>query len=191
MNWDMFTFRGHPVPRDLQAAREIAASSGFFSDEEIDVLGELVRETLKKGDASGYRFLFLAPRKTSVPVGFSCFGPIPCTRDSYHLYWIAVHAKQRGQGLGRVIIRETEERIRAAGGARIFAETSGRAQYQATRSFYRSAGYRQAARLEDYYQNGEDMIIYTIQLPETRASTREDSKSASSRRSRNDQGINA
>ena len=45
------TLRTAPLPEDVSAVREIIAATGFFSDEEITIAGELVEETLVKGDA--------------------------------------------------------------------------------------------------------------------------------------------
>ena len=53
---------------------------------------------------------------------------------------------------------------RAAGGRRLYAETSGRAQYRPTRRFYRRAGFRREARLRDFYAPGDDKLIFVKEL---------------------------
>ena len=158
----LIRFREEVQPSDLSTVREILESAGFFHDHEIEVAVELVRETLKVGPVEGYRFVFA--EMDGRTVGYSCFGPIPCTVGSYDLYWIAVHQSQRGRGVGRAILSLTEERIEASvgggGGRRVYAETSSRALYQPTRAFYERCGYRAEARMEAFYGPADDKIVY-------------------------------
>jgi ribosomal protein S18 acetylase RimI-like enzyme len=142
----------------MERVREIVSSSGFFSEAEIEVAVELVQERLNKGVESGYYFLF-AEQNQKV-AGYSCFGPIPCTVESYDIYWIAVQQKLRRSGLGVEILKNVEERIREMGGKRIYVETSSRQQYRPTRSFYSRCGYRREATLENFYSSGDHKVIY-------------------------------
>lgn len=146
------------LPRDRDAVRRIVASTGFFSDAEIDVAVELVDERLAKGPASGYDFVFADQGGRTV--GYACFGPIACTIASFDLYWIAVEESCRGQGLGRILLEDSERRIIAAGGRRIYIETSNRPQYLPTRGFYLRCGYREEAVLPEFYGPGDDKVIY-------------------------------
>ena len=102
LSFDEIIWREEPRSSDQDIVRDIVTSSGFFSKEEIDVAVELVQERLNKGVSSGYYFLF-ADRGEEV-IGYSCFGPIPCTTESYDIYWIAVQDKLRGSGLGREVL---------------------------------------------------------------------------------------
>jgi len=152
------TWREGPRPSDAERIREIFVSSGFFSKEEIDVAVELVQERLGKGLVSGYYFLFA--EKDDQVIGYSCFGPIPCTTESYDIYWIAVQNDLRRSGLGRKILERVEQKIREVGGKRIYVETASRDQYTPTRSFYMRCGYKEEATLRDFYSPGDSKIIY-------------------------------
>ena len=127
-------------------------------DAEIDVAVELVEERLSKGESSGYYFVFA--EQGGRVVGYTCFGPIPCTIASFDLYWIAVHDSCRGQGIGKALMRKSEELIAAMGGTRVYIETSFRAQYVPTRQFYFACGYQEAAVLADFYAPGDGKVIY-------------------------------
>jgi ribosomal protein S18 acetylase RimI-like enzyme len=155
---DNITWREEPRLADRRQVGEIVASSGFFSKEEIEVAVELVQERLNKGIESGYLFLFA--EKDRKVAGYSCFGPIPCTEESYDIYWIAVREELRGSGLGAEILERVEEKIRETGGKRIYVETSSREQYKPTRSFYSRCGYRKEATLKNFYSPGDDKVIY-------------------------------
>lgn len=153
---------------DVQAVREIVASTGFFYDHEIAVAVELAQEALDKGaEASGYHFLFMdAAGARGRAIAYACFGPIACTVGSWDLYWIAAHSDHRGKGMGRLLLRTSEERIRAMGGRRVYIETSSRPLYEPTRGFYLACGYAEEARLAEFYGPGDDKIIYSRALAE-------------------------
>ncbi|MDD5169105.1 MAG: GNAT family N-acetyltransferase [Syntrophales bacterium] len=152
-------FRQTACPSDRTAVRRIAESTGYFSGAEIAIAVELVDEWLSGGrEKSGYHFLF-AENGDDV-VGFCCFGPVPATLCSFDLYWIIVRDDFQGQGAGRELLSMSESSIQAAGGRRIYVETSARDQYEPTRRFYEAQGYRQAAFLPDFYASGDAKIIY-------------------------------
>jgi len=152
-------------PEDPASVRRITESSGFFSAPEIDVAVELVQARLFRGAGSGYHFLFAdAEAPIGGTVGYSCFGPIPCTQASFDLYWIAVHDGHRGSGLGKSLLAESEAVIRRMGGRRIYVETSSRNQYQPTHIFYTRMGYLQQALIPDFYGPGDGKIIYVKEL---------------------------
>jgi GNAT superfamily N-acetyltransferase len=137
--------------------RRIVESTGFFHPGEIDVAVELVDERLAKGPASGYHFIFADHEGETL--GYACYGLIACTLASYDLYWIAVDKTRQCRGLGRRLIEESEHLVRAAGGQRIYVETSSRAQYAPTRTFYERCGYRQEAVLHDFYAPNDHKVV--------------------------------
>jgi GNAT superfamily N-acetyltransferase len=138
--------------------RGIVSSTGFFSAAEVVIAVELVEDRLAFGDPSGYFFVFA--EEAGRALGYTCYGPIAGTAESYDLYWIAIHRDHQSRGLGRVLMSETERMIRSAGGRRIYAETSGRPQYEPTRVFYERLGFRRETRLKDFYAPGDDKVFY-------------------------------
>ena len=151
-------WREQPRPSDIHHVRDIVVSSGFFSQAEIEVAAELVQERLGEGIESGYHFVFAGQDRELA--GYACYGPIPCTVESYDIYWIAVQQELRRSGLGVKILKRVEEKIRGMGGKRIYVETSSREQYRPTRSFYTRCGYRKEATLVDFYSPGDHRVIY-------------------------------
>lgn len=143
---------------DIAAIRKIVASSGFFTADEIKLATELAQEAVEKGTAGGYEFL-LAEISGEVSA-YTCFGSIPATESSYDLYWIAVHNNYRGSGIGSTILNQTELRIKAMGGNRVYIETSSTPLYQPTRQFYLKNTYRLETCLEDFYRQGDGKCIY-------------------------------
>jgi D-alanine-D-alanine ligase len=143
---------------DCDTVRQIVEATGLFRAAEVDVAEELVQARLDKGAASGYEFVF-AEQKGEV-VGYVCFGKDMNTVSSFDIYWIAVEPSQQGQGIGQILLEEAERQIAAAGGTRIYLDTSHRADYQATRGFYERCSYQLATVLEDFYAPGDSKAIY-------------------------------
>lgn len=156
------TFREAVRPEDLEAVGRILSHTRFFTAEEQEIGISLVNEHLLKGPDCGYLFLFAQEDETTL--GYSCYGPIPGTVNGYDLYWIAVDPSARHRGLGRRLLTETENRVLALEGARLYAETSSSVLYEPTRAFYERNGFFLEGRLTDYYAPGDDKMLYTKRL---------------------------
>jgi D-alanine-D-alanine ligase len=152
------TYRETVADTDPASVRAITESSGFFYPDEIDTAVELVEERLAKGIKSGYHFIFA--EEAGRTVGYSCFGPIACTKSSFDHYWLAVSNDARCRGLGTALIGATERAIAGLGGTRIYLETSSRPLYDPTRGFYAARGYALEAVLRDFYGPGDSKVIY-------------------------------
>lgn len=152
------TLRSQVAPSDRDAVRQIVEATGFFRPDEVHVAVELVDETLTKGEAAGYYFIFV--EVDGKVAGYACYGPIACTLGSYDLYWIAVGTNYQGQGLGQILLREAERQIMERGGRHIYIETSGRPQYTPTRAFYERCGYEVVAVLPEFYDREDDKVVW-------------------------------
>lgn len=149
-------------PDSPQHVRDLVEATGYFLPAEVDVAVELVDERLARGPASGYHFVFTECEGKLA--GYACYGPIACTVGSFDLFWIAVHPQYQRLGLGRQLLSDVESRIAAAGGQRVYVDTSGKPQYATTRAFYERTGFRCEARLVDFYAPGDDRVIYVKML---------------------------
>jgi len=149
-------------PRDRRSLEGAVRSTGFFNQAEVEIALEIIDEHLARGPSSGYSFLLDGP--VGAVTGYSCYGPVPGTRSSFDLYWIVVKRDCWGRGGGRRLMAETERRVRAAGGERLYAETSGRPDYEPTRAFYAAMGFDRAAVFPDFYAPGDDKVVYVKPL---------------------------
>ncbi|MCL2771417.1 MAG: GNAT family N-acetyltransferase [Firmicutes bacterium] len=144
---------------EAKIIREINESTGFFNEEEDETIEELATEHLEKGaEESGYSFV--VAEADGKAVGFSCYGHIYGTDSSYNLYWIAVCKSQAGKGIGKKLMKMTEDRIRKDGGMHIYVETASKPQYEPTRQFYIKQDYLEIGRFPDFYADGDAKITY-------------------------------
>jgi ribosomal protein S18 acetylase RimI-like enzyme len=153
-------FRTNLIETDIGLVKDILTSTGFFHDYEIDIAVEICVETLEKGDSAGYSFIFIEDEDNK-PYGFTSFGEIPCTKNRFDLYWIGVHEKMRGKGLGSILLEKSEKAVKEKGGKILYIETSSREQYNPTREFYLKNGYKIETILQDFYDDGDGKVIYS------------------------------
>ncbi len=150
---------------DVARVERLARVTGFFNPDEVRIAAELVAERLEKGKASGYEFVFVDdPDDSDELLAYSCFGPVDGTQRSWDLFWIAVQPKAQGRGLGREVLRETENLIAQSGGGLVWVETGGKALYAPTRSFYERCDYQKEAELRDFYAPGDAKVVYLREI---------------------------
>ena len=147
---------------DRGAVLGIVTRAGNFTSDEISVAMELVDEWIADGETSGYLIRVLDdPTATGESVrGYVCFGPAPMTDGTYDLYWIAVDPEDQGRGFGQRLLAAAEAEVRAHGGRLLLIETASQASYSATVRFYERAGYTLVSRIEGYYREGDDKLVY-------------------------------
>lgn len=151
------------IAQDRQAIESIVRSTHFFNEEEVAVALELADEKIKLGERSSYQFI-MACDDRNLPAGFSCYGKVPGTEASFDLYWIAIAENYRRQGIGKLLLKETEQQIKIQDGVNLYAETSGREQYHPSHQFYIHAGFVLEATLKDFFSTGDDKLIFTKRL---------------------------
>lgn len=145
---------------DPARIRALVKATGVFSAEEVRMAGELADTTLDGTET--YRWL-LAEADGQL-IGYTCFDRIYFTKGGFDLFWIAVLPDRRGSGLATELMERTIKFIRGKKGVQIFAETSSREPYAAARAFYLRAGFTEAARLDDFYEPGDDKVMYRLKL---------------------------
>jgi ribosomal protein S18 acetylase RimI-like enzyme len=151
------------APEDREAIRSLLQGTEAFKAHEVDVAIELVDIALADPGQDGYRPFVLVEEDGTI-AAYACFGMNEMTAATYDLYWLATRADRMGRGHGRRIVAFVEEEIRKAGGRLLVIETSSKESYGDTRAFYEKIGCSLAARLPDYYDEGDDKLIYLKSL---------------------------
>ncbi len=156
------SFRYNVLPDDPKIIEEIVRSTGFFYEHEIIVANELAKERLIKGFDSGYFFIFAEYK--DIVVSYACYGPTPCTKGTYDLYWIVTHNDFRGKGIGVRLLNETIRLIREDNGRLLVAETSTKDQYLPSRKFYEKNNFKCEAIISDFYETDDGKAIFVYRF---------------------------
>jgi GNAT superfamily N-acetyltransferase len=152
--------RIRPIEADDRAAvRSLIHGTGSFKSHEVDVAMELVDIALTRRGQDDYHPYVLEEEDGTV-AAYACFGKNPMTRATFDLYWLATRADRMGKGYGRKIVAFVEEEVKRRGGRLLVIETSSKESYGTTREFYLKIGCTLAATLPDYYDDGDDKLIY-------------------------------
>lgn len=151
---------------DRDPVRALIVGTGAFKAHEVDVAMELVDIALAKPGQEDYHPYVLVEEDGTV-VAYACFGKNPMTKFTFDLYWLATRADRMGKGYGRKIVAFVEDEVRRLGGRLLVIETSSKESYGGTREFYLKIGCTLAAQIPDYYDVGDDKLIYlrTIRPP--------------------------
>ncbi len=147
---------------DREAIWDLLESTQAFKPHELAVAMELVDTALNKPEQQDYLPYVL--EVDGAIVAYACFGRNPMTRSTYDLYWIATHSAHMRRGYGQRLFEFVEEETRRRGGTLLVIETSSQESYGGSREFYARVGCELAARLPDFYDAGDDRVIYLKRL---------------------------
>jgi len=149
--------------RDLPAVASLVSSIENFNKAEVDCALELINIYLQDDNQTDYRVVVVEDSSAAVR-GYACWGPVPLTRGTYDLYWIATHLESRGRGFGQALLSYVEDEVKSEKGRLLVVETSGKGSYRSTVEFYQRLGYEEASRIEHFYDVGDDRLILVKKL---------------------------
>ena len=145
---------------DGPAVVALVVSAGMFSQDEAGFLADGVLDADQNGgtchveDAEDGRGL----------ASVLFYRPEESADRAYDLTMIAVRPDLQGGGRGAALMRYAEDDLRQRDQRLLVVRTSGTAQYDATRAFYRGLGYTEASRVPDYWTDGDDLVMFSKRL---------------------------
>lgn len=144
---------------DREAVETMTRRSDSFRPEEVTVAMDVFDSAVGIGKKADPDYELAGVEVDGVLAGWACWGPTPCTIGTFDLYWIVVDRTLQEKGVGTALMDEMERRV--AGRARLIViETAGKADYEGTRVFYERRGYRIGSTVADYYDEGDDLVVY-------------------------------
>ncbi len=144
---------------DRPALCSIIGRCANLSGEEKDCAKELLDLYLDDSGQRDYSFI-AAIGENGQPKGYACFGKRPLADGVYDLYWIVVDPDERRRGVGKRLIEAVDAAVKARNARMLIAETSGQGANMTVRDFYIRGGFKEEARIKDFYRTGDDIVIY-------------------------------
>lgn len=141
------------TPDDLPALKTLMDAVGLFPS---DMLDDMMADYFNQTDSNHF---WLTDDDDGL-VGIAYYAPERLTDGTWNLYLIAIHPDRQGQGRGAALLRYVEHQLRERGERILLIETSGVPDFEYQRAFYRKCGYEEEARIRDFYQAGDDKVIF-------------------------------
>ena len=146
------------TPADTPALLALADGTGVFKPHEMVALREVLDDYHASNRDEGH--VAVTWDDAGTPLGFAYYAPAEMTDRTWELWWIAVDRTKQGRGLGKALLDAVEADVRKRGGRLLLIETSSTAHYEPTRQFYLKRGYVIAARILDFYADGDGKVIF-------------------------------
>jgi GNAT superfamily N-acetyltransferase len=147
------------TPADTDVLVAFAAATGQFKPLEIAGLREVFDDYHATNHADNHHAILAEENGESV--GFAYYAPVAMTEGTWQLYWIVVRKDRQHRGIGTQMLQYAENEIRANHHGRVlFIETGSLPHYEWTRQFYRKNGCEQHALLQDFYADGDSMVVF-------------------------------
>lgn len=165
------------VDADTEQVGRVAVLSGLFEPSEQATVDGLMTDYFTTSRKDGHVCLVdcqTAPDDTDRShassesiVGVAYYQPAPATDRTWYLTLIAVVRDRQGQGRGAALLAAVEKRLTDDSQRLLLVETSGVPDFALTRAFYAKCGYDAEARVRDYFETGDDMVLFRKSLTDT------------------------
>jgi ribosomal protein S18 acetylase RimI-like enzyme len=145
------------TPNDTTALLALTEATGLFESNQIEELAQMLNQHFSdEADSQGIWFTDY----DNEPVGVAYVAPERMTDGTWNLYLIAIHPDHQKQGRGAALLQYVEQMLTERGERVLLVETSGTADFEYVRVFYRNNGYEEEARIRDFYTDGVDKIVF-------------------------------
>lgn len=149
------------TPADAPAVVDLAVASGLFAVEDAVIVRTMMSDYFAGKSDAGHLCLI---DEQDEPLAVAYFEPAVATERTWYLTMIGVRSDRQGEGRGSALLARTEDILRDRRQRLLLVETSGSPAFERTRNFYVRCGYESEARVRDYYEPGDDMILFRKDL---------------------------
>lgn len=148
---------------DASAIHGVVVAAGLFREEDRWFIEDMVSEHLTTGIENEHGF-WVDIDDEGVVVGVVNWRPKHGANAVWDLTMIAIHPSIQGEGRGAALMAHAEQTLASADQRIILVETSSTPSYAPARSFYHSLGYAEEARIRDYWDDGDDLVLFRKRL---------------------------
>ena len=146
------------IQRDLQELKSVLDSIELFPSE---ILEEMIADYFQNPDSP--KLWFTAIEENDVlSIGYCA--PEKLTIGTYNLLAIGVLKSKQGMGIGKAMMTYLEQELKSQNQRLLIVETSGLPEFVLTRRFYENLNYKKEAVLKDFWDEGDDKVIYSKKL---------------------------
>ena len=143
---------------DVEQIKKVVDSSELFPSEYLD---EMISDYLNNSNTEEFWFTYI---DNNAPISIGYCVPEKLTEGTYNLLAIGVLKESQGKGIAREMMSYIELLLQDKGARILIIETSSDDAQIAAREFYKKIGFTQEAVIRDFWQDGEDKIVFWKKL---------------------------
>jgi ribosomal protein S18 acetylase RimI-like enzyme len=143
---------------DIDGLKKVADSSGLFPSEYLE---EMISNYFNNPDTQEIWFTYIDNSK-QVAIGYCV--PEKLTNGTYNLLAIGVSQDSQRNGVATEMMNYVEQELKQKDGRLLIVETSSEDAQIGARKFYEKIGYTQMAVIKDFWNDGEDKIVFWKKL---------------------------
>ncbi|MEN9997541.1 MAG: hypothetical protein RI922_531 [Bacteroidota bacterium] len=144
--------------KDIDGLKQVLDSCELFPS---DYLEDMIHDYLNNPETDDIWFTCIHHGK-QVAIGYCV--PEKLTDGTYNLLAIGVSKDLQRNGIASQMMTYIEEQLNQKNGRILIVETSSDDAQTGARNFYQKIGYEQVAVIKDFWQDGEDKIVFWKKL---------------------------
>jgi len=144
---------------DVDGVLELVNASGMFAPDDVEEIKSRLAMHFESQNGS----LWITYEEQGLE-GIAYCVPEPMTKGAWNLLMLLVRQDKQGQGHGAALVAHVTQLLTQAGGRLLLVETSGTEDFESAQRFYGKCGFAAVARIPDFYDAGDDKIIFTKSL---------------------------
>lgn len=144
---------------DMDAVLELVNASGMFAPDDVEEIKSRLAVHFESQDES----LWIINEEQGLE-GIAYCVPEPMTNGAWNLLMLLVRQDRQGQGYGAALVAHVEQLLTQMGARLLLVETSGTEDFESAQRFYGKCGFAVVARIPDFYDAGDDKVIFTKTL---------------------------
>ena len=146
------------LPSDLSELKNVLDSIELFPSE---MLEDMVSDYLNNSESEE---IWFTKTENNKPISIGYCAPEKLTTGTFNLYALGVRSDLQGKGIGSEMMSYIENELKSLGHRILIVDTSGREGFKLTRKFYENLSYTKEATIRDFWEDGDDKVIYWKRL---------------------------
>ena len=143
---------------DIDGLKNVLDSCGLFPSEYLD---EMISDYFINSDTQDIWFTYIDNDR---PVSIGYCVPEKLTNGTYNLLAIGVTENSQRKGIANEMMNYIERQLKSKDGRILIVETSSDDAQVGARNLYKKIGYTQEAVIRDFWNDGEDKIVFWKKL---------------------------
>jgi len=144
--------------QDIPALKLVLNSIKLFPSEMLD---DMISDYLINPESED---IWFTATENNIPISVGFCAPEKLTAGTYNLYAIGVKSDIHSKGIGSQMMNFIENYLRNRNHRLLVVDTSGKDEFKLTREFYQKLNYTQEAVIHDFWDEGDDKIVFCKKL---------------------------